>query len=104
MQCRRNSRKHLLFYDGRQNGPGWISLKHAGFAPEKMGTGPILQERGHSQLEDIPAENGAWPHFFQNRLGFRLRSPLHFGEEPCPLSLQTVFSILTLILSLKMLP
>ncbi len=31
---------------------------------EKMGTGPILQERGHSQLEDITAENGACPHFF----------------------------------------
>jgi len=25
-------------------------------------------------------------------LGFRLRSPLLFGEELCPLSLQTVFS------------
>jgi len=24
-------------------------------------------------------------------LGFRLRSPLPFVEEPCPLSLQTVF-------------
>jgi len=59
-----------------------------------MGTGPILQERGHSQLEDITAENGACPHFFSS-----LRSPLHFGEEPCPLSLQTVFSIPTLTLS-----
>jgi len=28
----------------------------------------------------------------QKRLGFRLRSPHLFGEEPCPLSLQTVFS------------
>jgi len=27
-------------------------------------------------------------------LGFRLRSPLLFGEEPCPLRLQTVFSTL----------
>jgi len=25
----------FFFYDGRQNGPGWISLKHAGFAPKK---------------------------------------------------------------------
>ena len=31
---------------------------------EKMGTGPILYERGHSQLEGITAENGACPHFF----------------------------------------
>jgi len=30
-----------------------------------------LQERRHSQLEDITAENGAWPHLFS-----RLRSPL----------------------------
>jgi len=28
----------------------------------------------------------------QRQLGFRLRSPLHPGEEPCPLCLQTVFS------------
>jgi len=28
----------------------------------------------------------------QKLLGFRLRSPHLFGEEPCPLSLQTVFS------------
>ncbi|MGD8536344.1 MAG: hypothetical protein PVF66_10890 [Candidatus Aminicenantes bacterium] len=28
----------------------------------------------------------------QKRLGFRLRSPHLFGEEPCPLRLQTVFS------------
>ncbi len=27
----------------------------------------------------------------QKRLGFRLRSPLPSGEEPCPLRLQTVF-------------
>ncbi|MGB2843427.1 MAG: hypothetical protein WBC02_01085 [Candidatus Aminicenantaceae bacterium] len=27
----------------------------------------------------------------QKLLGFRLRSPLHLGEEPCPLCLQTVF-------------
>jgi len=30
---------------------------------KKMVPGPILQERGHSQLEDI-TENGAWHHFF----------------------------------------
>ncbi|HEB35986.1 MAG TPA: hypothetical protein ENI18_09135 [Candidatus Aminicenantes bacterium] len=30
-----------------------------------------MQERRHSQLEDITAENGAWPHLFS-----RLRSPL----------------------------
>jgi len=29
-----------------------------------MVPGTILQERGHSQLEDITAENGAWHHFF----------------------------------------
>ena len=29
-------------------------------------------------------------------LGFRLRSPLPFGEEPCPLSLQTVISSINL--------
>ncbi len=29
-----------------------------------MGSGSILQERRHSQLEDITAENGAWPHLF----------------------------------------
>ncbi len=29
-----------------------------------MGPGSILQEKGHSQLEDITAENGAWPHLF----------------------------------------
>jgi hypothetical protein len=29
----------------------------------------------------------------QKRLGFRLRSPLPSGEEPCPLRLQTVFLI-----------
>jgi hypothetical protein len=31
---------------------------------EKMGPGSISYERGHSQLEGITAENGAWPHFF----------------------------------------
>jgi len=36
-----------------------------------MGPGSILQERRHSQLEDITAENGAWPHLFS-----KLRSPL----------------------------
>ena len=30
-----------------------------------MGPGSILQERRHSQLEDITAENGAWPHLFR---------------------------------------
>jgi len=35
----------------------------------------------------------------QKRLGFRLRSPHLFGEEPCPLSLQTVFSLTALRLS-----
>ena len=28
-----------------------------------MGTGPILYEKGHSQLEDMTAENGAYPQF-----------------------------------------
>ena len=32
------------------------------------------------------------PQISQKRLGFRLRSPHLFGEEPCPLRLQTVFS------------
>ena len=35
----------------------------------------------------------------QKRLGFRLRSPHLFGEEPCPLRLQTVFSPTALRLS-----
>jgi len=34
----------FFFYDGRQNGPGWISLKHAGFAPGKMGPGSIYSQ------------------------------------------------------------
>jgi len=48
-----------------------------------------------------PFEGKLWPvslktHNFcparQKLLGFRLCSPLLLGEEPCPLSLQTVFS------------
>jgi len=50
-------------------GSGWVSRKHAAFAPAR-----------------------------QKRLGFRLRSPLPSVEEPCPLSLQTVFSTPSLIL------
>ncbi len=43
-----------------------------------MEPGPILLERGHFQLEDITAENGAWPHLFS-----RLRSPfLRRGTMP----------------------
>jgi len=34
----------------------------------------------------------------QSLLGFRLRSPRLSGEEPCPLSLQTVFSTPSLVL------
>jgi|GEM_PF-5984965 len=30
-----------------------------------MGPGSILEERRHSQLEDITAENGAWPLFLR---------------------------------------
>jgi hypothetical protein len=45
-----------------KKGSGWVSRKHAAFAPAR-----------------------------QKRLGFRLRSPLPSVEEPCPLSLQTVF-------------
>jgi hypothetical protein len=41
---------------------GWVLRKHAGFAPAR-----------------------------QSQLGFRLRSPRPSVEEPCPLSLQTVF-------------
>ncbi len=33
-----------------------------------MGTGSILQEKGHSQLEDITAENGAWPHLLDVKI------------------------------------
>ena len=40
-----------------------------------MGPGSILQERRHSQPEDITAENGAWPHLFSH-LFSRLHSPL----------------------------
>jgi hypothetical protein len=41
----------------------------------------------------------------QKLLGFRLRSPLPSVEEPCPLSLQTVFSAssLTFFAKLEML-
>jgi hypothetical protein len=46
----------------RSNRSGWVFRKHAGFAPAR-----------------------------QSLLGFRLRSPLPSVEEPCPLSLQTVF-------------
>jgi len=63
-----------FFCDGKLHyGSGWVSRKHAGFAPAR-----------------------------QSLLGFRLRSPLHTVEEPCPLSLQTVFSIpsLSLVTSL----
>ncbi len=40
-----------------------------------MGPGSILQERRHSQLEDITAENGAWPHLFSFILKASLSSP-----------------------------
>jgi hypothetical protein len=70
--------KHPYFHDGQDYGgvSGKIRLgvektvcsglwiqKHASFAPAR-----------------------------QKMLGFRLRSPLLLGEEPCPLRLQTVFS------------
>ena len=61
---------------------------------------PLLGQDLHS----CPATKGAYPLGFptdlyplnrpqirQKRLGFRLRSPLPSGEEPCPLRLQTVF-------------
>jgi len=60
-------------------------------------------------LNSCPATKGAYPlgtptdlcplsrpQIRQKRLGFRLRSPLPMGEEPCPLSLQTVFSSISL--------
>jgi len=37
----------------------------------------------------------------QRQLGFRLRSPLNSGEEPCPLCLQTVFSTTALRKAIK---
>ena len=62
---------------------------------------PLLGQDLHS----CPATKGAYPlgiptdlcplsrpQINQKRLGFRLRSPHLFGEEPCPLRLQTVFS------------
>jgi hypothetical protein len=36
-------------------------------------------------------KHASFPPARQKRLGFRLRSPLPSGEEPCPLRLQTVF-------------
>ncbi len=50
---------------------GWLVQRHAGFVPAR-----------------------------QSLLGFRLRSPLLPIEEPCPLSLQTVFPSADLRLSL----
>ena len=59
-----------FFRDGKPcYGSGWVPRKHAAFAPAS-----------------------------QKRLGFRLRSPLPSVEEPCPLSLQTVFSTSSLSL------
>ena len=45
-----------------------------------MGPGSILQERRHSQLEDITAENGAWPHLFSP---FIPKVSLSFGVRLC---------------------
>ncbi|MGD8534625.1 MAG: hypothetical protein PVF66_02170 [Candidatus Aminicenantes bacterium] len=55
-------------------------------------------------INSCPATKGAYPlgiptdlcppnrpQIRKSRLGFRLRSPLPFVEEPCPLRLQTVF-------------
>jgi hypothetical protein len=54
---------HIFFRDGKARcGSGWLLRKHAGFAPAR-----------------------------QSLLGFRPRSPLPSGEEPCPLGLHTVF-------------
>jgi hypothetical protein len=44
-----------------------------------MGPGSILQERRHSQLEDITAENGAWPHLFL--FSFILKASLSSPSE-----------------------
>jgi len=58
-------------------------------------------EMGEATIEDLAfvVSSGQWSQKHavfapasQRQLGFRLRSPLHSGEEPCPLCLQTVFS------------
>ena len=52
------------------------------------------------ELRTVESENTQLlPQRVKKLLGFRLRSPHLFGEEPCPLSLQTVFSPTALRLS-----
>ncbi|MGB2843681.1 MAG: hypothetical protein WBC02_02370 [Candidatus Aminicenantaceae bacterium] len=46
-----------------------------------------LKESSGQQVQ----KHAAFAPASQKLLDFRLRSPLHHGEEPCPLSLQTVF-------------
>jgi hypothetical protein len=47
-----------------------------------MGPGSILQERRHSQLEDITAENGAWPHFLHENVPKNKSSLSSLGAVP----------------------
>jgi hypothetical protein len=68
--------------DGRLDSIEAPCLPFSGLRPATEGTDPL----GSPKL--ICGE----PQTSQMRLGFRLRSPLSSVEEPCPLSLQTVFS------------
>jgi hypothetical protein len=90
----------------------WVQ-KHAAFSPastlegEQLCFSPSnarLLPRAlclpFSDAQTRPATKGAYPldlcplsrlQIRQSLLGFRLRSPLPFVEEPCPLRLQTVF-------------
>jgi len=46
-----------------------------------MGPGSILQERRHSQLEDITAENGAWPLFLREKSEWRMALKIRRGAK-----------------------
>ncbi len=110
--------KHFL-HDEQNYRSGWVIRKHAAFAPaitrrgnsfafplptvasipSRLPASPsracALRPRGHTPSAPPPDLWQATNQ--QRRLGFRLRSPLPMVEEPCPLSLQTVFSPPSLI-------
>ena len=115
MQLQAKITNHNFFYDVKPRyGSGWASRKHAGFAPaitrrgnsfafplptvasipSRLPASPsracALRPRGHTP--SAPPTNLWQATNQQSLLGFRLRSPLPSVEEPCPLSLQTVFS------------
>ena len=119
------NRKEGIYFSVMENlvyGSGWVSRKHAAFAPaitrrgnsfafplptvasipSRLPASPsrayALRPRGHTP--SAPPTDLWQATNQQKRLGFRLRSPLPSVEEPCPLSLQTVFSTPSLILCL----